>query len=128
MRAAFSVVGLLIVLVVVWLVIKAQFSSQQGATGGKPPVETIDVAGVKNQLLALAQAERMYLASHGSYASIEALQQDGSVTFSGSTSRGYSYTADVDDGQHFKITAAPADASKAGWPTLSVDETMQVAQ
>ena len=127
MRAAFSVLGLLIVLAIVWLVIRAQVSPQ-GVTGGKPPVQTIDVVGVKNQLLALAQAERMYLASHGSYASIEALQQDGSVTFSGSTSRGYSYSADVDDGQHFKITAAPADASKADWPTLSIDETMQVTQ
>jgi competence protein ComGC len=127
MRAAFSVVGLLIVLAIVWLVIKSQFSPQ-GTTGGRPPVEIIDVAGVKNELLALAQAERMYMASHGSYASIEALQQDGSVTFSGSTFRGYSYTADVDDGQHFKITAAPADASKADWPTMSVDETMQVMQ
>jgi len=127
MRAAASLVGLLIVLAIVWFVIKAQFSPQ-GPTGGKPPMETIDVVGVRNELLALAQAERLYLASHGSYASIDALQQEGSVTFSGATYRGYNYSADIEDGQHFKITAVPADPAKADWPTLSVDETMQVTQ
>ena len=68
------------------------------------------------------------MASHGSYASVDELQQDGSITFSGTNRRGYNYTAEVDDGQHFKITAAPVDPIKAGWPSLSIDETMQVTQ
>ena len=70
------------------------------------------MVGVKSDLLAIAQAERMYLASHGSYASVDELQQDGSITFSGANRRGYSYTAEVDDGQHFKITARPATPPK----------------
>ena len=56
------------------------------------------------------------------------LQQDGSLTFSGANRRGYNYTAEVDDGQHFKITAKPSDPAKTSWPTLSIDETMQVTQ
>ena len=127
MRAAASVLGLVIVVAIIWFVVKSQFSSQ-GPMGGRPPMETIDVVGVKNDLLAVAQAERLYLASHGSYASLEVLQQEGSLAFSGGQRRGYIYTAEVEGGQHFKITATPADPAKAGWPALAVDETMQIAQ
>jgi len=126
MKAAGMILGMLIVVAIIWFVVKTQFS--QGPTGTQPPAQTIDVVGVKSDLLAIAQAERMYLASHGSYVSIDDLQQDGSLTFSGANRRGYNYTAEVDDGQHFKITAKPADPAKAGWPTLSIDETMQVTQ
>ncbi len=126
MKAAGGILGLVIVLAVVWFVVKGQFTS--GPTGGAPPQQVIDVAGVKNDLIAIGQAERMYLASHGGYASVDQLQQEGSLSFSGSNRRGYNYAAEVDDGQHFKITAAPADPAKQGWPTLSIDETMQVTQ
>ncbi len=127
MKTAVSLVGLVIAVAIIWFVVKSQFSSQ-GPTGGRPPAEVIDVVGVKNDLLAMAQAERMYLASHGSYASLEELQQEGSLAFSGATRRGYNYAAEVDDGQHFRITASPSDPAKASWPTLSIDETMQVGQ
>jgi hypothetical protein len=126
MRAAGSILGLVIVVAIVWFVVKSQFS--QGPTGAQPPAETINVVGVKSDLLGIGQAERVYMASHGSYASVEELQQDGALTFSGANRRGYNYTAEVDDGQHFKVTATPSDPAKAGWPTLSIDETMQVTQ
>jgi hypothetical protein len=126
MKAGGMIVGLVIVVAIIWFVMKAQYS--QGPAGAQPPAETINVVGVKSDLLAIAQAERMYLASHGSYVSVDELQQDGSITFSGANRRGYSYTAEVDDGQHFKITAKPTDPAKASWPTLSIDETMQVTQ
>ncbi|HTS68000.1 MAG TPA: hypothetical protein VMO17_03375 [Terriglobia bacterium] len=126
MRAAGSILGLIIVVAIVWFVVKTQYT--QGPTGGQPPKEVIDVVGVKSDLLAIAQAERMFLASHGAYASVDQLQQDGSITFSGANRRGYNYTAELDDGQHFKITATPSDPAKAGWPTLTIDETMQVTQ
>jgi hypothetical protein len=111
---------------IVWLVVKSEFS--QGPTNSQPPAEIIDVVGVKADLLAIAEAERMELASHGSYASVDELQKDGSITFSGTNRRGYNYTAEVEDGQHFRIMASPADSARAGWPTLSIDETMQVVQ
>lgn len=126
MRAAAGVLGLIIVVAIGWFIIKTQFT--QGPTGGAPPKQTIDVVGIKNDLLAIAQAERMYLASHGSYASLDQLQQEGSLAFSGANRRGYNYVAEVDDGQHFKVTATPSDPAKAGWPTLSIDGTMQVTQ
>jgi len=126
MRAVASVLGLVIVLAVVWLVIRTQF--KQGPTSGAPPKQVIDVAGVKADLLAIGQAERLYLASHGSYASLEQLQQDGAISFSGANRRGYNYTAEVDGGQHFRVTAAPSGPALQGWPTLLIDENMQVTQ
>lgn len=126
MKTAGAILGLVIVLAVGYFIFKSQFSP--GPTGSAPPQQTIDVTGVRSDLLAIAQAERLYLASHGAYASVDQLQQDGSITFSGTNRRGYNYVAEVDDGQHFQITATPADPAKAGWPTLSIDENMQVTQ
>jgi hypothetical protein len=126
MRAAGSILGLIIVVAIIWFIMKSQFS--QGPAGAQPPAETINVVGVKSDLISIAQAEKMYMASHGSYVSIDELQQDGSLTFNGANRRGYNYTAEVDDGQHFKITATPSDPAKASWPTLSIDETGQVGQ
>jgi hypothetical protein len=126
MKTAGGVLGLLVVLAVGWFVVRSQF--MQGPAGGAPPKQAIDVVGVKSDLLAIAQAERMYLASHGSYATLDQLQQEGVLSFSGTNRRGYNHVAEVDGGQHFKITAMPSDPSKQGWPTLTIDETMQVTQ
>jgi hypothetical protein len=126
MKKGAGLLGLVIAMGVGYYIFKAQMTT--GPTGGAPPKEVIDVVGVKNDLLAIGQAERMYLASHGTYASIDQLQQDGALQFSGSDRRGYHYTAEVEDGQHFHITATPADPAKEGWPTLAIDDLMQVTQ
>ena len=123
MRATFSLLGILIALGVAYYIYKGQLT--EGPAGGSP-VQHIDAVAVRSELLSIAQAERRYLASHGNYASIDQIQQEGSIT-SGS-SRGYNYEAEVDDGQHFKITATPSDPFKSGWPTLYIDETMQISQ
>jgi hypothetical protein len=79
-------------------------------------------------LVGTGQAERLYLASHGSYASLEQLQQEGAISFSGASRPRYNYTVEVDDGQHFKIIAAPSGPAPVGWPTLWIDENMGVKQ
>jgi hypothetical protein len=127
MKAAGGVLGLVIVLAIVWFVVRSEFATGPGGTV-EPPAETINTAGVRSDLLSIAQAERMYMASHGSYVSIDDLQQDGSLSFSGAGRRGYTYTSEVDDGQHFKITGTPSDPAKAHWPTISIDESMQITQ
>lgn len=126
MKKVGGLLGLVIALGVGYYIFKAQMTT--GPTGGAPPQQTIDVAGVKNDLLAIGQAERMYLASHGTYASIEQLQQDGALQFSGTNRRGYNYSAEVTGGEHFRITATPSDPEKQGWSTLMMDDTMQVVQ
>jgi hypothetical protein len=34
----------------------------------------------------------------------------------------------VDGNQGFTVTATPSDPNKTGWPTLAMDQTMQVTQ
>jgi len=126
MRVVGSLLVVLVVLAIGYFIFKAQFT--KGPQQGAPPMEQIDVVGVTADLQSIAQAERMYLASHGNYATLDQLQQEGSITFSPGMRRGYNYVADLDDGQHFKVTAKPADPSKQGWPTLAIDETMQVSR
>ncbi len=126
MKKVGGLLGIVIALGVGYFIFKTQMT--QGPTGGAPPQQTIDVVGVKNDLLAIGQAERMYLASHGTYGSIEQLQQDGALQFSGTNRRGYTYSAQVSGGTSFRITATPADPEKAGWPTLTIDDSMQVTQ
>jgi hypothetical protein len=126
MKAAGTVLVLVIVLAIGYFIFKSQFT--QGPGGGAPPQQQIDVVGVRSDLLAMAQAERLYLASHGTYATVEQLQQEGSLTFSGTNRRGYNYVAEVNDGLSFRITARPADPAKEGWPTVAIDETMQITQ
>lgn len=128
MKSAGSILGILIAAAIGYYLLKTEWTTTGGPTGGAPPKEVIDVVGVKNDLLVVAQAERTYLAGHGTYASIDQLQQDGAITFSGINRRGYNYTADLDDGQHFRISAAPSDPAKQSWPTLTIDETMQITQ
>ena len=125
MKKVGGLLGIVIALGVGYFIFKAQVT--QGPAGDAPPQQIIDVAGVKNDLLAIGQAERMYMASHGSYATVDQLQQDGSILFSGNNRRGYNYQAEI-SGESFRIVATPVDPSKEGWPTLAIDDTMQVTQ
>ena len=126
MKVAGSLLSLVIVAAVVWFAIRPQLT--HGPAGGAPPKQSIDVVGVKMDLAVIGKAERLFLAVHGSYATLEELEQEGAIAFSGTDRRGYDYTAEVNDGQHFKITAAPSAPEKQGWPTLWIDETMEEAQ
>ena len=125
MKKVGGLLGIVIALGVGYFIFKAQMTT--GPTGGAPPQQVIDTVGVRSDLLAIAQAERLYLASHGSYASVDQLQQDGAINFSGTNRRGYNYHAEI-SGERFRIVATPSDPAKAAWPTLSVDDTMTVTQ
>jgi hypothetical protein len=130
MKKVGGLLGVVIALGIGYFIFKSQVSQLPQGPGGSaaPPKQIIDTLGVKNDLIAIAQAERLYLAANGSYATVDQLQQDGSIAFSGTGRRGYNYVAEIDDGQHFKITATPADPAKDGWPKLAIDETMQVTE
>src|SRR5215831_6982323 len=92
------------------------------------PDELIDVVGVKNDLLSIGQAERLFLAANGSYGTFEQLQQEGSITFAATNRRSYNLVVEPNGAQSFRATATPADPSKHHWPVLSIDETMQLTQ
>jgi len=82
-----------------------------------------NITGVKNDLIAIANAERAYMAQQGRYAPLEELV---AAQYS-SIPRGrqpYSYSVEVSEGG-FRVMAT---RSGPGGPSeLSIDETMQIS-
>ncbi len=124
MRMVSGILGLVLVVAIIYFVYSSQYG---GDKGQPPPAQQIDLTAVRSDLLSLAQAQRRYLAANGTYATLEQLQQQGEVRFNGSGRRGYTYTMESEDGLHFRITAKPADPARTDWPTLTIDDSMQLS-
>ena len=129
MRGFMSFVGLVLAVAVGLFVYRSYFTASGGGAtlGTNNPRAAADITGVKNDLNAMAQAERAYMALNGRYATLDELQSSGNLQINPSRGRqGYSYSADVSD-RHFTITATYSGPA-TGMPTLSIDETMQITQ
>lgn len=129
MRGVISFLGLVVVVAIGLFIYRSYFTQNQGAVtmGTNNPRAIADITGVKNDLIAMAQAERSYQALNGKYVSLDELRSEGSLTVdSGRGRQGYTYAAEVSD-SHFKITANYSGPA-TGMPALSIDETMQIAQ
>jgi len=88
----------------------------------------VDLIGVRNDLLAIAQAERSHQAAQGNYVSIEALRSQGDLSMTRDNRGPYNYSAEVSDSA-FRIVATYSGPESSGMPkTLSIDQTMQVSQ
>lgn len=90
------------------------------------PQQQIDTVAIRQRLLALGQTERQYQAQNGKYATLDELAS-AQLLPGGTEQRGYSYEAEVST-SGFTITATPTAQDKAEWPTLSINETMQVVE
>ncbi len=129
MRGFVGFVGLVLAVAIGLFVYRSYFTASSGGVtmGTNNPRAAADISGVKNDLNAMAQAERAFQALNGRYASLEELQSSGHLQMDPSRGRqGYSYSAEVGD-RHFTITATYSGPA-TGMPTLSIDETMQISQ
>src|SRR5579859_1939539 len=127
MGRAFGFVSLIIVVGIGAFIYMRQ---TQGVTSADTsnPTATVDLIGVRNDLLAIAQAERNHAATQGSYISIDALRSQGELTMTRDNRGPYNYSAEVSDSS-FRIVATYSGPATSGMPkTLSVDQTMQVSQ
>jgi len=82
MRALMSLLGLVIVLAIGQFIYRSYFTGPSGGAatmGTNNPRAIADVTGVKNDLLAMAQAERAYMALNGRYASLGDLRTSGDL-------------------------------------------------
>jgi hypothetical protein len=96
--------------------------------GTSNPTAAVDLIGVKNDLLAIAQAERTYAATHGVYVSLDELRSQGELTMTRPNRGPYSYSAEVGEGS-FRIVATYSGPETSGMPkTLSIDQSMQISQ
>lgn len=121
-----SVVSLLVVALIAVFAYKFWFSQMQSSGAGATPTQTIDIVGVKNDLIAIGQAERAYQAEHGSYASLSDLTSSGALTMTRSGRDGYTYEVES-SGTGFRVVAHCPTATSPGCQDWFVDETMQVS-
>lgn len=121
-----SVITLLAVVAIALVSYKLFFLQMRKDAGGTAnPVQVIDVVGVKNDLLAIAQAERAYQAEHGSYASLGDLTSTGSLTFRRTNRDGYTYAIETTADTFRVVAHCPASAA-AGCSDYSVDQSMEI--
>jgi hypothetical protein len=124
MRGLGSLVGLLVVALIAVMTYKYYFQKVE-STSGMTPTQTINMVGVKNDLLAIAQAERTYQAEHGAYVSFSDLTSSGALAISSAGRDGYVYDVDLSGGGFRVFTHCPA-TTNPGCQNYSVDQTMEV--
>jgi hypothetical protein len=127
MGRAFSFITLIIVVAAgAWIYMR----QTQGVmtAGTSSPTATVDLMGVRSDLLAIAQAERSHAALQGSYVSIDALRSGGDLTMARNNRGPYNYSAEISD-SGFRIVATWTGPESAGMPkAISIDQTMQISQ
>jgi len=127
MSRLLSFVALIIVVGVGAYIYMRQTQSVMTA-GTSDPTATVDLIGVKNDLLAMAQAERSHGALHGGYVSLDELRQQGELSMARDNRGPYTYSAEV-SGSSFHIVATYTGPENSGLPkTLSIDQSMQISK
>src|SRR5258708_415618 len=123
MGRAVGFIGLLIA-----LAIGAYLYTQQAksvAVGGSSPRSTIDTVGVRNDLIAIANAERRRLASEGKYVSLDDLRSNGDISMPQSGRGPYTYAVTTTD-EGFRVEATHTGDDPSAPKRISVDQTMAV--
>ena len=124
MPRVLGLIGLLIALVIGGYIYMQEAKSASKEAGN--PRATVDVAGVKMDLISMAQAERGYYAREGHYASLDDLRSSGDLLVRSDRRGFYSYSANYTD-SGFTITASYSGPPNGEAPqSLSVDENLQV--
>lgn len=97
--------------------------------GASSPAGTVDLVGIKHDLMAIAQAERMHNGLHGGYVSLDELRSSGDLSMPRNNRGPYNYTVDVSS-TGFTATATYAGGGETplGPRTISVDQTMEISQ
>lgn len=96
--------------------------------GAASPQGTIDLVGVRHDLMSIARAERMHNSLHGSYGSLDELRSAGDLTM-GHDNRGpYNYSVEI-GGDGFRATATySGPESMAAAKIISLDQDMHFSQ
>jgi len=94
---------------------------------GTAPTQAISLTGVRADLLQIAQAERLYIATNGHCTSLDELLSSNSLSMARTARDGYTYSVEC-SGADFTATGrhAPASAgSPIRYPNLAIDANMQ---
>jgi hypothetical protein len=97
------------------------------AAGTNNPKATINITGVRTDLMGIAAAERQYYASEGKYASLDELVSNHYLAMARERPP-YSYEIQIGSGG-FRVIATRSGDNASGLPAqLSVDENMEFQQ
>jgi hypothetical protein len=102
---------------------------------GMVVTQQISMTGVQNDLVAIAQAERMYYVQNGLYVDLQTLTATGTMNIARTSRDGYTYSVEP-SGNTFTVTAkytappipVPAGVTPPHFPTIVIDQTMEVHQ
>ena len=101
---------------------------------GTVATQAISTTGVEMDLTSIAQAERMYFAQNGSYATLDQLTSNGTMNLARTERDGYTYSVATSPSgftataRHADVPAGSNGAPPLHYPTISIDQTMQIQQ
>ena len=119
-----GMLGILFVALISLLAYRYYFANAH-SDGTGTPAQTINIVGVKNDLIALAQAERGYQAEHGGFASLDDLTSSGALAMQNRSRQGYTYEIENTSNGFRAIAHCPA-STNPGCTDYFVDQTMEV--
>ncbi len=124
MGRVFGFLSLVIVMAVGMYIYSSQVQSSSAAAGANTPKATINITGVRTDLMSIASAERRYFAGEGKYASLDELISSNYITVARQRPP-YTYTVEISSGG-FRVIATRSGDDTSGTPAqLSVDENME---
>jgi hypothetical protein len=122
MRGTFGFLAMVIAAAIGMYIYSQQARSVSGSAPNANPETTVNVIGVKNDLIAIANAERQFNATEGRYASLDELMSGHYITVRGGRDT-YTYNVETSGGT-FRVTA---DTNAPGAPPhMWVDDSMVV--
>jgi hypothetical protein len=119
--------GLVMVLGVVGVGAYIYMRQAQNATlaSTSDPQATLDVVGVKRDLMSIARSERVHMGLYGKYGSIEELRSSGDLAMERNSRGPYSYSIELNS-SGFRVVATYSGPQNAlASKTISVDQSMQ---
>jgi len=126
MRSVGGLIALVIGAAILLFIYRGQLSQTLSKeNGGGSAIQSISTTGVKNDLIAIAQAERTYMAEHSSYASLSELTSSGAMSMARPGRDGYTYWVDTQPGG-FTVTARYSGPISPPPPTFTIDQSMEV--
>ena len=117
-------IGLVIVVGVVGYMYTSQLK-KVAATTGNAPATTVSVTGVRNDLLAMANAETRYAVTHRGFASLDELRSDGDIHVPYRSDFEYSIEA---NSEHFTITATYTGPDPKAPKHIRIDDSKAITQ
>jgi hypothetical protein len=125
-----SLVAILVAAALVFGVYHFYFKKMPVTDEGTAPTQAISLTGVRADLIQIAQSEAGYIALNGHCASMDELISSKTLALSQPERDGYSYSIECSGGE-FNVAARHAPAATGSpirYPTLAIDQTMQVRE